>query len=289
MTLTATELQSSPRFLAALKMMAVRLQNEFDGNPRLSRFLASHQRWLLSQAAFALQLEYDPAMPGSGLTTSRLKEMIVSVRAASRNTVLNFLDQLMTYRYMRRADDGGKRPRRFEATEISADGMLRWFTANLAALDFVDGGNRRERLLATPELFRLSQPRIARQCIADDNWREPPPRIAMFMWTESGGLVMDELLSRVDPEASGDYFDIGRIDARAMSSHFLMSRTHLQRLLRKAVEAGCLVWQDEAKKTHMSMARDYVEEYCAWQAIKFSIVDEVFDWARAELAGKRNG
>ncbi|MCL6707551.1 hypothetical protein M8R20_11110 [Pseudomonas sp. R2.Fl] len=289
MSLTATELRSSPRFLAALKMMAVQLQTQFDGNPRLSRFLASHQRWLLSQAAFALHLEYDPAVPGTGLTTSRLKEMILSVRAASRNTVLNFLDQLMTYRYMRRSEDGGKRPRRFESTEISADGMFRWFLANLAALDYVDGGNRGEQLLAAPELFRLCQPRIARRCIADERWREPPPRVAMFMWTESGGLVMDELISRVDTEATGDRFDIGRIDARAMASHFLMSRTHLQRLLRKAVETGCLAWHDETKKTHMSMSRDYVEEYCGWQAIKFSIVDEVFDWAKAELAGKGNG
>lgn len=289
MSLTATELRSSPRFLVAVKTMALQLQSEFVGNPRLSRFLVSHQRWLLSQAAFALHLEYDPAVPGSGLTTSRLKEMIITVKAASRNTVLNFLDQLMTYRYMRRADDGGKRPRRFESTEITADGMFRWFLANLAALDYVDGGNRHEQALVTPELFRLSQPRIARRCIADDNWREPPPRIAMFMWTESGSLVMDELLSRVEPDTPGDYFDVGRVDARAMAQDFMLSRTHLQRLLRKAVEAGCLAWHDETKKTHMWMSRDYLEEYCAWLAIKFAIVDEAFDWAKAELAAKGNG
>jgi len=288
MSLTATELRSSPRFLVALKMMAMELQAHFDANPRLSRFLASHQRWLLSQAAFALYLEYDPAVPGTGLTTGRLKDMILSVKAASRNTVLNFLDQVMTYRYMRVAENGGKRPRRFEATDVSLEGMMRWFQSNLAALDYVDGGNRVEQFQAAPELFRLSQPRIARRCIEDENWRDPPPRIAMFMWTESGGLVMDELISRVDPEETGESYDLGRIDARAMASHFLMSRTHLQRLLRKAVETGCLAWHDETKKTHMSMSRDYVEEYCGWAAIKFSIVDEVFDWAKAKLAGKGN-
>ncbi|MBR0556324.1 hypothetical protein J5J10_11610 [Ciceribacter sp. L1K23] len=286
MALTATELQSSPRFVTALKGLATQLQGQFDGNPKLSRFMASHQRWLLSQAAFALQLEYDPAVGGSGLTTGRLKEMILTVKAASRNTVLNFLDQLMAYRYMRRADDGGRRPRRFEATDISTQAMYNWFLANLAALDSVDDGNRVAEAVAEPRIFRLAQPRIARHCIADDRWREPPPRVALFLWTESGGLVMDEIVSRIEVGVDEDRFDLGRIDARAMAGRFLMSRTHLQRLLRKGVELGCLAWHDEAKKTHMWMTRDYLDEYCGWQAVKFSIVDEAFDWARAELKSR---
>ena len=102
----------------------------------------------------------------------------------------------------------------------------------------------------------------------------------MFQWTEAGGLVMDELVRRIEAtDPAADRYDIGRVDARAMAEHFMMSRTHLQRLLRRAVEAGGLKWQDEGKKTHLWFMADLLREYCAWQAIKFSIIDQAFDHA----------
>lgn len=280
MAFSIDELRDSPAFWEALRVYSVELQSEYDSNPRLARLLSSHQRWLLSQCAFALNLEHDPDVPGSGLTASRLRDMITSCNAASRNTVLNFLDQLLSYRFVRIAGDPGRRPRRFEATDVSYNAMVRWTLANLTLLDRLDGGARAAMMIANPDLFRLIQPYTARRSFEHDGWREPPPRVAMFLWTEAGGLVMDELVRRIettDPVA--DRYDIGRVDARAMAEHFMMSRTHLQRLLRRAVESGGLQWQDETKKTHLWFMADLLREYCSWQAIKFSIIDQAFEQA----------
>ncbi|SSC68028.1 hypothetical protein [Ciceribacter selenitireducens] len=280
MALSADHLRSSPAFCEALRVYAGALQGEYDGNPRLARLLSSHQRWLLSQCAFALHIEHDPDVPGSGLTASRLRDMITASNAASRNTVLNFLDQLLSYRFIRLADEATRRPRRFEATDVTQAAMMRWTLANLATLDRVDGGSRAETLAERPELFKLIQPQAARRSFAHDGWREPPPRVAMFLWTEAGGLVMDELVRRIEAtDPAAQRYDVGRVDARAMAEHFMMSRTHLQRLLRRAVEAGGLQWQDEGKKTHLWFMADLLDEYCGWQAIKFSIIDEAFDHA----------
>ncbi|MGV8935978.1 MAG: hypothetical protein ACOH2J_02580 [Allorhizobium sp.] len=284
MTFSVDELTENPDFVGALGFLARQLQGQFDGNQRLARFLASHQRWLLSQAGFALHLEYDPAEPASGLTTTRLKEMIITVNAASRNTVLNFLDQLLSYRFIRLAGDPLRRPRRFEATEISTRAMAGWLTANLAALDILDGGARATTFIEKPELLRVIQPRIARRCIESNDWREPPERVAMFLWTEAGGLVMDDLIGRIDPtDRAAPLIELGRVDARLMAAHFMMSRTHLQRLLRRAVDQNCLVWRDE-KKTHMAMSAGYLAEYCRWQATKFEIIDEAFAFAHGGRA-----
>jgi hypothetical protein len=38
------------------------------------------------------------------------------------------------------------------------------------------------------------------------------------------------------------------------------------------VETGCLYWPD-GDRNHCILRRDFLDEYCAWQAIKFSIVD----------------
>jgi hypothetical protein len=282
---SAEALAANPEFVLTLRHLARDLRAIHDENPRMARSLASHQRWLLTQSAFALHLEYNPAEPSSGLTAARLKRMITPFKSASRNTVLNFLDQGASYRFIRHAGaPAGKRPRRYETTEISDRAMLRWFTANLIALDYLDGGDRAAQLMADPAIFRLAQPRAARACLDDVNWREPPERVALFLWTEAGGLVMDEMIARIEIN-EGDTIDIGRIDARSMATHFMMSRTHLQRLLRKAVDQGSIGWIDDVKKTQMWLSRGFLDEYCRWQAVKFAWVDEAFHWARDQIFG----
>lgn len=277
MTLSSHAIAGHPDFIPALRVYASKLRGQFDQSPRLSRMLASHQRWLLSQAAFALQLEYDPAQPGSGLTTTNLREIITSNNAASRNTVLNFLDQLLSYKFVRIAGDPNRRPKRYEATELPTKAMFQWLMTNFELLDRLDGGDRATTLADQPGLFRQIQPQIARRACLEPKWLEPPPRVALFLWTEAGGLVMDELVRRameLSPDADG--YNIGRIDARTMAEHFMISRTHLQRLFRRAVESGCLFWPD-GDRNHCILRRDFLDEYCGWQAIKFSIVDFAFE------------
>lgn len=284
MAYSAADLQAHPRFLLAVRFLAEKLRGVHDSNPRLARFLASQQRWLLSQAAFALHNEYDPAVPRSGLTISRLRDMATGVDAASRNTILNFLNQLQAYRFMRIAGDAAKRPRRFEPTEVTVEAMFGWLLANLAALDQMDGGARAITMADHPELFRLIQPQAARRTIENPLWREPPPRVAMFLWTESGGLVMDELMRRIGttvPEAA--LVDVGRIDARALAETFRMSRTHLQRLLNRAIGEGCLVWKGEGRKEGLCLSRDFLREYLGWQAIKFAAIDDAYEDACRKL------
>lgn len=284
MTLSIDEIANAPGFVGALQLFASEMRNRYDGNPRLSRLLASHQRWMLTQAACALHLQYRDNVPGSGLTTTRLKEVILSVNAASRNTVLNYLDHLLSYRFLRIAGEPGRRPRRYEATEVSVQAMFGWVSVNLAALDLVDGGSRCQFFNDNPGLFALMQPRIAFNCIGDHRWREPTPRVAMFLWTEAGGLVMDEIVIRIPRDGErAEQIDIGRIDARAMATDFMMSRTHLQRLLRKAIEDGCLAWRNAETKCDLYLRTDFLQEYCEWQAIKFAYVDEAFEWACGQM------
>ena len=80
--------------------------------------------------------------PGSGLTTTNLREIVTTTSAASRNTVLNFLDQLLSYKFVRIAGDPNRRPKRYEATDISLAAMFQWLATNLNLLDTLDGGGR---------------------------------------------------------------------------------------------------------------------------------------------------
>ncbi|EJJ25525.1 hypothetical protein [Rhizobium sp. CF142] len=289
MAFTAEELAQNPSFVVSIRFLAGQMRGMFDAGPRLARLLASHQRWLLTQTAYALHLEYDPRDVTSGFTAVRLTGKITAHKIASRNTVLAFIEELFTYRFITHTPgDERRRPRHFEPAEVSHQAMFGWLHANLGALDLIDGGSRAAFLQENPTLFRRIQPRVASSCLEDINWREPPEQVALFLWTEAGGMVIDHFMSRLDLEGTDPArLAIGKVETRALAGDFMMSRTHLQRLLAKGAQRGCLGWYDEPKKSQLWLSRDFLKEYVSWQAIKFAYVDEAFESAkeRFESAG----
>ncbi len=103
-------------------------------------------------------------------------------------------------------------------------------------------------------------------------------RLALFLWTAAGGLVVDHLMARIDLDGT----DPERLQRRTsrnprLAGDFMMSRTHLQRLLCQGGAARLcrLVRRAEARR-ELWISRDFVHEYCAWQAVKFAYVDEAF-------------
>jgi hypothetical protein len=285
MAFTAEQLAQNPSFLVSIRFLAGQMRGMFDAGPRLARLLASHQRWLLTQTAYALHLEYDPQDVTSGFTAVRLTGKITAHKIASRNTVLAFIEELFTYRFITHTPgDERRRPRHFEPAEVSHQAMFGWLHTNLGALDLIDGGNRAALLLENPLLFRQIQPRVAYNCLEDANWREPPEQVALFLWTEAGGMVIDHFMSRLDLEGTDPTrLAIGKMETRALAGDFMMSRTHLQRLLAKGAQRGCVGWYDEPKKSQLWLSRDFLREYVGWQAIKFAYVDEAFESAKAQL------
>lgn len=279
--LCAEVIMKNPRLQEGLTRLSMELRAVYLLNPRLGRTLASHQRWLLTQVAFALHLEYDPDDKTSGLTVGRLRELITAKAAASRNTVLNFVEEMRHYRYVRDVPvpSGARtRRRRMEVTELASEAMLAWFKSNLSVLDLLDGGNRLDMLARNPAIFRIAQPIAARACVADPLWLEPPAAVGLFQWTEGGALVMDELVtlcSKSDIDETGR-FRVGAINIRMMADEFMMSHTHLQRLFRKAAEADVVGWTGTRRKADLWVCADFMSQYRQWQSVKLAHIERAF-------------
>ncbi|MDQ1185531.1 hypothetical protein [Agrobacterium larrymoorei] len=284
MSFTYDELVAHPGLLGAIQHLARVLRGRFDENPRLARLLSAHQKWLLTQMAMALSAE----QRAQGFTVAQLREMVISTGVASRNTVQNYLDQLEIYRYIEKANrSAATRPKRYRATQISEQGIFNWYLANLSAIDGMDNGNRAATLMAYPQIVEHAQPAAARACLADQHWTEPPERVGLFQWVEAGGLVMDEIVTRVR-DTENERIDIGYVDVRALAATFMMSRTHLQRLLNKAAEQGSVGWMDDTPRSAMWLSRDFLCEYCGWQARKLKHVEDAFLEAKSLLRGQLN-
>jgi hypothetical protein len=278
MALSTNYLASSPRFVEAMAAMASRFAAQFQCNPRLSRALVCHQRWLLTQASFALYAEYALNGVGSGLTATSLSDWVASAGIASRNTAHHFVENLRAYRFIHIDPASARRPLRYDIGDQSLAAMQMWFNANLAVLDYVDGGNRAERHHGQPDLLHRVQPEFARRCIADTVWREPSERIGLLQWTECGALVMDHFMElTVRAPMKDGFYDLGVLNVPALAERFLMSRTHLQRTLKKAEERGCIARSGSQRGSSTLLSAEFFEEYCAWLAVKSAYLDEVFE------------
>lgn len=279
--LVPAAIAAHPGILPALALLATGLRGVFGDNPRLGRVLASHQRWIMAQAAMALFLEYRPEDRNSGLTVGRLRDIVTATGAASRNTVLNFMEEMRHYRFVRDVPaptSGRVRRRRVDVTELAEQAMRRWFEVNLSVLDGLDGGNRQATHLANPALFERAQPIMARACLSDPLWLDPPGHVGLFQWTEGGALAMDELVARAmqhPPCADGNH-PVGQVNIRSMADEYLMSHTHLQRLFRKAAEVGVIGWSGQRRKADLWVSAPFLADYARWQSVKLSHLDHAW-------------
>ncbi len=279
--LTVERILASPRLQQALCDLSGNLLATFQANPRLCRALGSHQRWLLSQAAFALHFEYHVANKASGLTVGRLRDLITPTGAASRNTVLNFIEEMRHYRYVRdipHPDGGRSRRRRVEISEQAEETMATWFRFNIALLDQIDGGERQAALVRDPGIFRprpagrgaslsgrqgLAGPACGRRPVSVDGKRRAGDgRTDGALWPHHG-------------QCRGT-LHLGTVNIRAMADAYLMSHTHLQRLFRKAAEMQVIGWEGNRRKAELWVSADFLDDYRRWQAAKLVHLDHAF-------------
>ncbi|URK87634.1 hypothetical protein LP421_06850 [Rhizobium sp. RCAM05350] len=218
---------ANPALFPVLQQGARHMIELYDHFPRIARLVAAQQKWLLTQAAYALHVQRDPADPLSGITASRLLDLIAKTGLASRNTATAFLAELRAYKLVRDvAGSPSKRSRPLEPTETSHEAMTLWFRGQLRSLDLLDNGNRVARLEANPDIFRRAQPLAAKRLISDPAWREPPLSISCFVWTEYGGLILDDFISADCQRRTGEWLPLGRGPAVCRTLQPLFTLAH---------------------------------------------------------------
>ncbi|NML73329.1 hypothetical protein HHL25_04225 [Rhizobium sp. S-51] len=283
--LTRTEIAAHPLFPTIEKQIAEHLIGIHIRTPRLSRLKASHRKWLMTHSLFALSLQRRDDDPLSGLTATRFVEIVMKLGAASRNTATGFLAELVAYKFLRDIPDvPDRRVRVLETTETAYDAMNAWFMGHMACLDRLDGGSREAACAADPRIFRIAQPYAAALLVEDPTWRDPAETIGHFLWSDLGGMVLHDMISRLPPENGGDErIEVGALSLTELSESYMISATNLKRMFKKAETEGLLGWQQPRRRGSLWLSRRFVDDYFAWQSAKFYGLDQAFHHARAEL------
>lgn len=278
MPLAAKDLKSSRSFFVTFLRGAQELIAIYRESPRIASIFAAQQRWLMAHAGFALYYGY-PDDPRSGLYSERFAEFVLKHQIASRNTGAAFVQEMLAYRFLRpMPNPPDRRTRLLEPTETAVEHFRKWLHVHLLLLDGLDQGHRAEALAANPAIFGIMQPLIAKTIIDSDAVRNPGAAFNLFNWANSGGLVMDYLMSRIDPsetEPRDNRIVIGPVSMREITEVFMISNTHLKRLISQAVGMGSLGWVETAGKSSLWISGDFVTEYWSYQAEKFAVVDAI--------------
>lgn len=274
MAFTAETLAADDRFLAAILHCADQMLAIYRESPRIASIFAAQQRWLMAHAGFALHYGH-PDYEKSGLYSGRFIDFAVKNDIASRNTAAAFMQEMLAYRFLRPAPGADKRTRYLEPTEIAEQHFTRWLVTHMMILDSLDGGKRADRIAADPvAMMAAIQPRIAKAIIGSQAVRSPGPTFNLFNWANSGGLVMDYLISRL-PEfpRTAERVAVGPLSLREIRDQFMISNTHLKRLLTQASTMESVGWTEPSRKGDFWLSRRFILEYWNYQAAKFAIVD----------------
>jgi len=286
--LTRAEIVAHPLYPDIEKQIARHLIGIHMRTPRMSRLKASHRKWLMTQSLFALALRRTPDDPLSGLTATRFVDTVMKLGAASRNTATGYLAELVAYKFLRDVPDiPDKRVRVLEPTELSLNGLRSWFNGHLACLDRLDGGNREMTSLAEERIFLIAQPIGAELMVADPTWREPKDSIGHFLWSDLGGIILHDLISRLDHvDRTAPTHSCGPVTLVELSDTYQVSTTNLKRMFKKAETDGLLHWEQPRRRGNLLLSSQFVEDYFTWQSAKFAAVDLSYQRALDELGVK---
>ena len=278
MALTAEELGSDPNFLMSVLGCARAMVTAYRENPRMSSVFASQQRWLMAQAGFSLYFG-STSEERSGLYAGRFADYVIRHEIASHNTAVNFIQEMLAYRYMRYSSDSvGRRTRPLEPTETAIEQFSKWFYVHLSLLDGLDGGSRVALFLERPEIVATLQPMIAKAIITNKRVRHPGETFDLFTWANSGGVVMDYLISCLETiDITAERMIIGPISFSQLCDSFLISRTNLKRLMNKAAQMESVGWVGTAGKSDFWISRSFIREYWDYQAEKFAIIASAWE------------
>ena len=274
MSLSAKELVQDPKFFTEILGYTREIISTYDENQRVCSVFASQQRWLMALAGFALYCGgIDGELPG--IHANRFANYIVEHEIASHNTALSFIQEMLALGFLRYLPvTSDRRARPMQPTEEAAMQLAKWMSIHLSVLDRLDGGKRNALFSKKPELIGLLQPPISVGIIENDDLRNPGATFDLFTWANSGGIIMDYLISRISTiNPTTQKAVIGPVAFTDICSRFLISRTNAKRLMNKAINMQSVGWTGSPGRSQLWLSTAFIEEYRNYQAGKLAIID----------------
>lgn len=277
-------------FFAVLRDAAEQLLAMHDIAPRVVRYVASMQKWLITQAIVALHFErkHDETRPS--LTAGSLIEFFAGKQPFSKNTLTAHLAEMSAYGLLLPQESKDRRVRPLQLSVYGETMIGQWLASHLSALDRLDGGERAARLGSDQRLLARIHPLAVRALAFDPDWAQPPASVDLFVRTETGSNILHELICRVPAGLQGIDRPVclGPLPASDVSTRHTLSRGHVQRVFSRAKSEGLLVWSLPGNRGDLFVSQTLLRDYILWQAIKFRAISVAYGQAQEDLSGTKD-
>ncbi|MCA0010791.1 hypothetical protein LB561_01785 [Mesorhizobium sp. B292B1B] len=272
------DIAAHPDLHRHVREQSLALIHIYEASPRLASIFATQQRWLMGHVGLAMHFRRDPDDRRSALTVSRFIEFVHQHKVASRNTADAFIKEMLHYRIAEYVAGGDGRTHPLQPRADTVRTFTGWVHAHLRTLDRLDGADRLTRYLERPDMLAALQPLVADGLLSSKPVREPNQTFSLFIWLNNGGIVMDRLMSGIDPDHAGlDRIPTSVVSVAEFASWLKLSRTHLARKLRDAEALGSIGWLGQRGNSVMWVSHRFFQEYMTVQAAKLAIVDAAFE------------
>lgn len=280
MAFSENEIAGHPALHRSVRNQAKALLAARESSPRLASVFATQQRWLMAHAGLALYFRQ------GALTTARFLQLVEQHSVASRNTADAFIKEMLQYNYVEPLPDNtDRRSTPLRPTTQTLQILTAWAMIHLTTLDELDGGKRLAAFGSRPDALALLEPTVADGLLTSGPVRVPEKTFSLFTWLNNGGIVMEWLISGVDPDqANQERIPTGVVSIGEFASWLNLSRTHLARKLREAEDLGSIGWLGRRGHSVMWVSRGFYREYMDAQAVKLSIIDRAYEQNLAGLA-----
>lgn len=286
MALSGDELLALPTLHECIQVQSACFIRLFEHDTRLTAAFATQQRWLMSHIGLALYFRSLRDDLGRGLYLSNFLDAVQMHGVASRNTADSYIKELIKYKYiMLEADSIDRRLKRIGPAPMVIELYIGWLQVHLASLDSLTGGRRLATFQQNPSIVEQLEPLIADGLLAASALRHPEKTFSLFMWLDNGGLVMDWLITNMEPAPlHAERVSVGVIPVADMAARLNLSRTHLSRKLKEAEALGSIGWEGRRGHSAMWVSRGFRLEYATAQAVKLSIIDHACETVMGRAA-----
>lgn len=230
----------------------------FKRHRRFLRFVDTRQKWLLLHLIAVTCRGHDSLVRGAA--ANWICERASELGIASRNTSLAFFNQLAAYGYLAKRDHRGDR--RIKLMSLSEDteaALADWMRILIESASGTDTGALDHETMMRIYLDMMTG------LLGNPNWVKAPLDICLTQDMRGGWLVMSEVLRHVPKGASGEtWIPAPGMSVPAVTKSYGLSRSTVYRLLRVAVDAGIMAWEERHSLSTLTVNLYHVRQYSRW-------------------------
>lgn len=265
------EILAHPRFEEASQRYVWGMRGAHENDPMVNHLMSEVGRFTIVSLALYLHAGRDPADPRSGLSLTRLQDLVGGLRLASRGRVEAVVRELTAAGFVTaETSSADARLKLLHPTPKLEQASYAWQKPHLDAVDLITShpGGYAAHFAPGNDYYQ------GLQWVSNDRFlrgiylAEPFPQLMPFVIRDCGYVVLLHLLTAPKASKKSNFGRVVSLPFADMVAQRAISRSHIRRLLVEAEEHGILRLEAQGGQA-IAIAPEFDALFRLWLAATF--------------------